>query len=1549
MAFPLKQAGAALGVLSQDPLDNPLAGVAGGMVGYYAASKLDLRTPVKPYSQITKSLKITGQSNVNYSAALIDKLNAFSKTYGEKSGDHVFAHRMDTRLANLNTMYHQKYGAPLFLAEETSIEARFASAISKLASVSSNSTQKALLSAFGSESLIHTVSTVPNAELPLGRRGIDRVMIDADTQIADKLAAIKSHITSQLGHGIGEDEANRIIKSLTPAIEGMPTMGIQLDDNLTFVDPTGKKFKFPIQYVDKSGARYGYSGNTQMASNSWNPFGSLYSHHQDAPESLRHLLPNGNIKPEADDVLRGFQPIEMLAGFDKDVDHSAQLNRLSSYSRTMFHNVGNFAANPHDPMAMQISALTNIDFTYVSNGRGGGTIEKISREAGAMGEASVFDKLMVQLGKHSSIGNPMSLNSNNDITSVSATKAIDPSIAADHSRRHATVTNRDFIMTDKHKEVIKKYTGLAYDGQNMAALSGFGNAREHTALLVDDQLSLAVSHIFGDKYTIDDGSGLFVDPNQFEEKKMVNLDFPNIGTHENPKYNISEDMLNALKQKGGVIVPSQVLGINNIGEITRLGREYTDATITAARTYKDYIRVSMEARYVPDDWVKIFSEVAKSGQTMFGKNVLRARTNAKRLSMMQQLKDAGVLTTTVKKSGGLEFRVKTADAEEIIINHTSGNLKTYKEIMNLTTRTYKKTFGNKEMQNATIILNRRDAGYKFVDAALQQTDKKTGARIASTLEDVKNAYMDQLFVENKAGRSAFINLIDKLELKKPSGYEDDLAFLHQYTQSGGYSKIADGGQDAKDAFKGRIRGIVDKLFTDITDFNHVAVLASNDLGPAIRGAGNEGAMSWLERMNLSMSGYTETDLASISTWNKDALHELNMISSSSSSGSDFNDVKLKYADVFSTVYEQSAEQRLAMLQPALNESKAKVSLGDNFISYRLTHSHMGYQSVPITLVETAHSRHISLDEEEVLSQLEKQRAKVIRADIELSRYQDGNTAGRKVRLDVFKEEVEALDSLVKRSMSGDNNIVKSALRGIVNDSEIQISRSIGGEFGAYATMLRGEGGRTKFGPIAAFNHNSIMKIAKGYGLDATDLEFGKQGSDFGRVYVKAKDGSRTPLSTLVTREPAQGPGSSLLVDVFYHKQLPQNDAFIGIPQIVDFNKQKAGKSVQALFAFGDFDSDTYKTASLGKGISFARMKELHEKQRMALNNLEDLAEFANAIALKGSAKDLVRVEDLAKYETNATQASAKAIQRKMIAPEATEVATKMAEALDMHLSGLRGTVSPEVFAKRQFGARMAIHNLVENLLKTQHGKSSDVGVASLPMQRLSQQLGSVGKNDQFRNIASQILDESLGFNMGKDGSASASARAMYHQAKTDILDALDSFGSVVNASQGSLKANRESLYKGIQDFTKSVNALATNGMLPGVTSSAPEAKMQNMVNKAKNVVEYAKQTAANNKKTLGIAGVALGAIAMTMGAESTDLSKDSLPLKTSDAILPPLPTEKGYITKGRDYRKQQSTTVKGSASQPVNKSSIDRNVFSGNPSANIKISDKRNTDIRNLQ
>ena len=1567
MTFPIMPIGAALGALSQSPLDNPIAGIAGGIIGYYAASKIDIRTPVKPYAQIIKSLKVTGQSNVNYNTALMDKLNAFSKLFAEKGGDGDFLDKMNIRLENLEKMYTHKYNAPLFAAadivdgnEYQTVQNRFNTAISKLSTVSSNSTQKSLLSAFGSESILHTVANVPYAQMGgVARRGVGRLNIDADTQTVDKLAAIKSHITSQLGHGLGEEEASRIIKSLTPAIEGMPNMKIQLDDHLSLIDPTGKKYKFPIQYLDDSGIRYGYSGNTPMASNSWNPLGSLYLNKQDVPDSLKHFLPHTDSKASADDVLRKFQPIEMLATFNKDKNHGEQLNRFASYMGTMFHNAGNFPTDLMDPMAMQISALTNINFPYVKSPYDGtGSIQQIGRTASAQGQASEFDRLMLSLGKHSTNGNPMSLNSNNDIVSVSEVKAYDPSIAADHSRRYETVTNRGFIMTDRHKAVIKKYTGLEYEGKNMAALSGFGNAQERSTLLVDDALSLAVSHIFGDKYTIDDGAGLFTFQNSFNDDKMINIDFPNIGTADAPKYNISEDMMEALRLKNGIIDPTQPLGINNIGEMMHLGKEYTNAQVVSSNIYKDYLRVSLKAKYVPDDWVKIFSEVAKSGQTMFGEDAMHSWRNAKMLYKMQRIKDAGLLDVMQNsnslllqfkipyknKRGYHELNVEHLQYDSDIFLRNLNSENAWFDTAKYIDKAYEREFGKGDVDAPQIILNRRDAGYKFVDDALMRVDPETGQARIVTLSGVKDAYMDQLFVENKAGRSAFINLIDRLETTKPTGYQDDIDFMHQYTQSGGYKVISQGGDDAKLDFRNRMASIVDKSFTNLGDFTNVKVLASHDLGPAIRGAGNEGSMSWLERLNLSMSGYSEEDLASMSNWNKDALHELNMITSSSQNGMDLNDVKLKYADVLSTIHEQNATSRLALLQPLLSETKSKLKFNPNseFVSYTLTHSHMGYKSIPITLVETAHSRHIDLDDEQLLSTLEKQRAKVIRADIELSRYADVRSEGRKARMDVFKEEVEALDNLTKRAAQGDNNIVKSALRGIMPNSEIQIARSLGGQFGAYATKWSGREG---IATIAAFNTNSVLKIAKGYGIAEEDLIYKEEGDHFGRILYK-KDGKEHQLRALMTREPAQGPGSSLLVDVMLHHQLPKDYAYVGLPQLI--RGGELAKNAQAIFGFGDYDADTYKTSSLGPKISAERIQQLRTQQNTYLKSFKDLADFANKISLKGSSQDMIRVDDLANYEKNATQSSAKGIQRKMIAPEATDIATKMAESLDLHLNALKGTLTPEQFAKRQFTARMAIHNLVENLLKTQHGKTDKVGVASLPMQQLSHQLKDINKNDQFKTIASQILDDALGFNMNKD-TTSPEVKAMYKQAKTDIIDAVHSYGHAVDAREGSLATNRVALHKGIQEFTKSIQGLASNGLLPGMEHGGKEANFQSVMNKGRNMIEYVKNTAANNKKTLGIAGLALGAVAATMGSESVDLSKDSLPLKTSDAILPPIPTEKGYITKGRDYRKQQSHTVRGSATKPINRESVDRNIFNGKPKANITINDKRNQDIRNLQ
>lgn len=1538
MTIPIKQTGAILGALTQDPTNNPVAGLVGAGIGYYAASKLDVRNMVKPYSQVVKSLKVSGLSNVNYGNALVDKLTILSKVYDGKMDDQIFEHSLRIKMSNLNLIYNQKYQTNLFNPSDT-LPNQLTTAINQLGSIKSAATQKGLLSALSINNLLVNTGDINFAgdSIPFGsfRRGSAKTIISPAASIDEKMSLLKSHLTQSLGHGLDAAEAERIAQSLKGVFSGLPDMQISLGDNLTLTDPTGKHFEFPLQYKDATGARYSFAGNTPMLSNSWNPFGHSYLHKQGIPEQFRHMLPElqpnarGSFIPAAADVVKQFQPIEMLAGFDAKGNVNEQLYKMQSEMNRLFHNASNFAIDPNDPMAMNISARTNLDYSWNDKRYGGEGYTKLSRAANK-GEASDFDRLMIELGKD--LDNPMSLNPSNDVSSVSAIKAIDPSIAADNTRRPNVVTNRDYLMTQGNIDVIEKYTGLNYHS-NMMGLSGLGNAQEFSTLLVDDELSMAISHVFGDKYTIADGAGLYTNSADFDLRRMVNLDFPNIGTENAPRFNISQELLEQLasKDKKGRINPSMLLGINSIGEAIHLGKEYSHGDIVSATRFPDSLRISVEARYVPKEWVKIFSDNAKSGQTLFGETNRRARMNSAIVDIMQRLKDRGLMQIA-PSANGIDFTLNGKT-----ITHVQGNMSTRKELfIELLKATQTHFVGYKPLESA-LILNRSDAGYKFVDKAIKNS---VGMSPEDALASLKSAYMDQLFIENKASRSAFINLIDNLLEKTPNGYMDDVDFMHKYVQEGGYATLAKQGNEAKAAFRERIGSIVDKTFTHLDDFSRVKVLASADLGPAIRGAGNEGAMSWLERLNLKLSGYTEADLGSMAQWNKDALHELQLMTSSSEMGKDFNAVKLQYADILSSIHSESAHMRAERLKPVLEAGKIKYNEADNFVSYTLTHSHMGYKSIPITFVETGHSRHINLDEEDILSSLEAQRSKVIRADIELSRYANSTeAAGRVARLAQFKAEVEQLDRIMKRAASGDNNVVKNALRGIMEGSEIQIARSFGGEFSLYASQRAAN----RFAPLAAYNMHSINKIASGYGLQASDLVFEKKGSQFSKVLYKDKEGVLKPLMALMTREPAQGPGSSLLVEAYLHRALPKDDAFTALPQIIKGGK--IVKNAQEQFAFGDYDSDTYKTASLGRGISIERIEQLAANQRNALAAHDELVNLSNAMAIKGKDKALVNIETLEDYGRHIASTSLQAIQRKGIAPEATDAATRMAESLELHLSSLKDSMNPMDFAKRQFAARMAIHNLVENLLKTQHAAAGTVGEKALPMQLLAEQMRNIKGNEQFRQNAGSIIDNAIGHNMSE---ADEKTKALYAQAKADMLDSLSRYGDVVKNRKGSLEESREALRKGIDEFTASIKGMASNGLLPGIADA--ETIPDKAIRNTRNLIQYAKDNISNNKKILGGAALGLAATAMMFGSESVDISKDALPLKTSDGILPPIPTEKGYITKGRDYRKRSNSySAQGSSNKPVNRSSIERNIFNGNPNANVKISDKRSKDIREYQ
>ena len=89
-----------------------------------------------------------------------------------------------------------------------------------------------------------------------------------------------------------------------------------------------------------------------------------------------------------------------------------------------------------------------------------------------------------------------------------------------------------------------------------------------------------------------------------------------------------------------------------------------------------------------------------------------------------------------------------------------------------------------------------------------------------------------------------------------------------------------------------------------------------------------------------------------------------------------------------------------------------------------------------------------------------------------------------------------------------------------------------------------------------------------------------------------------------------------------------------------------------------------------------------------------------------------------------------------------------------------------------------------------------------------------------------------------------------------------------------------------------------------------------------------------------VGGAALAATATFLGSERPEPSKDILPSVKSAAILPPLPDQKGYVSKGRDYRENaKSYTIRASnqSGDPRQKS---RELFN-NSSNRVIIQDKR--------
>lgn len=1525
MALPYKAIGTLAGAFVQDPLDHPLASVAGGAIGYYAAANLSVHNIVKPYSKAVRDIKIMG-SQVNLSDVLTRNINTslarndiairniadLEKEFADgkieksqlKKAQRIynkFVKSQNVRLSNLDLM-HQTLTGNGFLDPNGSLVDNLTTAKNIMGGVKNSSHQHSLLTAFSTRTQLVSAEIAKKEFVGVGNKAVKH-SVAAAVSLADKQSIITKHLISSSGHALPQAEAERIAKSIAPALDGH---GFTLSNNLTLHTGRGD-ISFPLQYNASNGTRYTQRGNLKYPAKGWNPFALAYINKNNVPDNLSHLVASGQKTPLASDVLTRLQPIERLAMLDKTQDIYPQLRKMSNDSWRLSDFASNYMADPNDPLARNIT--DRVHFTQVLDKEG----QLIPLSTVSVGSnASDYDSVIRRLTEDA--GNIKSIIPLNDKNSISAVQSVDAAAFTSMERGGNTVTMRDLIQTQAHRDAIKRMTGLDYVG-NEQKLAGLGNAEIKSSLMVDDGLADLVPHMFGDKYTLADGSGLFSKAEDFKFERMNELVFHNTGTEAKPSFVLSAEFQKGILDPNYVLKPGELLGIDGLGSPIHLGKEYSGAQVVGYHNDGKQLRIQTRAYYTPDDWVKIFSSNAKAGLTNFGEE------NARMLTAMQEMVNKGLLKFDTKNATNAQIRAMAKDAMQKATAYMAKS--------------------KKPIEVPQIMLRRGEAGFKIVGAAL---DKAANVHPQKRMASLRKAMYEQIITDGKANQSANVTLLETLHKK---GLQSELDQMHHYIQNGGYAGALERGEGK--AYLSHIKKSVNKAFTKIDDFTFSSSLISGDLGPAIRGAGNEGSVSWLEKMNLLYSGWTTDDFDKVATWDRGALTELQMAASQAEYGkSNFSAIKLdKYkAHKLATIFAERAENRGA----ALKELGIKIADDAAYVSYELTHkNYLKYNSIPIPLVETNVSRTLDFEGREILSTIEKRRAEVIKADLDLALY-DSQRGSKEhgVALKRFTTAIDDLHQATKSMMSGDNNMVKAGLRMRAPGSEIQIARSLGGEFGMFAAQQQ-RAAEGAFETIAGFNRESIVKLANAQGIKYDKLEFQGVGEEFAKVMYRDKNNELKQLRFWSTREPAQGPGSTLAVDVYYHRGLKEGTAWMGLPQM-PANAQ-VNKNAQELFAFADYDSDTFKTASFGN-MSAERIEELVKKQRLALKDGNLMAELANRMAIKGSNTASVKLEDFKKageFNKYLGTSALKGVQRKNQAAAATDIATRMAETLNLHLESLQGSLTPEEFAKRQFASRLTIHNLIENLLKTQHIANSKIGDSAMPIQRMAQLFESLDNETAFRHAAGKIMDETVGHNMGSGSGASKEAIAAYNTGKNDVIDSVVKYHKVVKNRLGSLEANRSSLVSGIESFAQSLHGLAENKMLPGLIDRGATATPKNAMRALKTYAQYGSDLVRNNKKVLGVTAVASAAAATVLGSDSMELSKDSLPLQTSDAILPPIPDQKGYATKGRDYR-GSSHSVKGSTSRSDHKQMANKALFNNSPTANIRVQDKREgKDIRELR
>lgn len=1129
------------------------------------------------------------------------------------------------------------------------------------------------------------------------------------------------YFTKNLGNNI-EDAQIKAKMFLDRAVGG----NIQLKDGtISFTDVDQKRVSVPLTSYS-NGVRYHNQGDgVYSIAKQFNPYGLGYL-------GGNEVQIGGEFrKVTATDVIKGFDPEMMISFLDRDTPISSILGNIKSLYHYDSKDTGvRFKGSSSDFISSSDKFLNQqgmIDLSVGLNYNEFGEVNpkfpfrKLKAESGE-GIAServrlLKDKLGLELPPDMA-GHLFDGVSMNDLTSINTRGFNSFAAFAPLERNETSVGNRDTLVVNKNSYTkgLEDLMGAEHFGKQ------FSSSQVVRKLDVQDSklFNEITSTLFGNDYVLSDGGGFFNMSNpDFKVKDTSTIKLPIIGSTDlkitHPELAVglrSQQGITEYVKNNPISITNKPIAYDSLGRPIALKNQYTSGKIVDAySTGKDF-RLIVESEFDPnvERNMKFFSTGTKSlntGVTENNMNLLAEIGTMLNEGAISRNSQGYVLLNgkyvnndvgAIKREA--QFRINRAKS-----NGTHIPVSLIGAASDTGTETIMHAIRGGLQGNAIYDALIDQGGSKEISAltALMFTEHKAAVDLTATIGVGLDQYREQF---RKA--DAMASLTGSLEVTDPSvkplidngllkargstvTLEDITkhrqAFNKNFLQTFSADSFLKNGMTTP--FLRTAYDLVEKsgavhLYKSGIGF----AIGSMNKGMSIVGAGNRAGMSWNARANLLSSGFTNENLNLFGSKSDRLLYEIrSVMSERNKSPTSINRIINNQESRFLGMLYNTphAEDRLEML--------GKLDTIDNairnspFLSYNLTYSDHDIKSINFSRISTKRSGMFEKDSGvgHMLKDLDKYKADVVFAD---TAYRNAKTETEKATTKQgIIDALNTYDEHVKSMFSGDNNLLKSALSLESQHSDIMQVKGIGGSAERFANkMMSKENG---YQNIWFLSEEEALHKAKQIN---GNLEFRDvKGYNNIKQPVIVKNGQDIPLSSLLTREPAQGPLSSDLVQWYVDKSIQsgnRGNAFVSNSSLI-YSKGM----------FGDMDQDTVQTL-LGNFNNRSEFDEIEGKRKIVRSTFTDMEGILNAMKIKNSNQKQKTLADFEgnpfAYASYRISSALKGRNRKTLAAASTGLAVAYSKALELEFGHL-GVNNKSLLEGRIIG-----HQLIENLLKSAH-------------------------------------------------------------------------------------------------------------------------------------------------------------------------------------------------------------------------------------------------------